>query len=258
MSTMGLPEPRANWALVLDFDGSIVELAPTPDSVNVTSHLPLLLESLCEALDDAVAIVTGRSIAQIDAYFGSTIFAVAGLHGFERRTPNGTLIRPPAPANDLQNARFMLEAFAKRHQGVFVEDKEFAIALHYRLNPESRDACWDAVTAAIAGNTDDWQVVEGKSIFDIKPRSYTKGTAIAAFMSEPPFAGRVPVFCGDDVTDEDGFAAVNARGGVSIRVGNGVDTSASLRVDTVNEFLDWLSQIASTIRTTPSATKAQV
>lgn len=258
MNDTALPTPRQDWALFLDFDGCIVEIAPTPHSVEVPARLLPLLDDLRCTFGDAVAIVTGRSIAQIDDFFGTTIPAVAGLHGFERRITDGSIVRPSAPDGSLQNARNVLEEFAANHQGVFVEDKEFAVALHYRLNPELKQACRDAVSAAVAGITNRWQVVEGKCIFDIKPRSYTKGTAIEAFMAEPPFAGRIPVFCGDDVTDEDGFAAVNARGGISIRVGNSADTLAGLQVETVSELLDWLERIANIIRTASSTMKEQV
>lgn len=239
-----LPEPRPDWALFLDFDGSIVDIAPTPESIDVPENLPLLLAALREALGGAVAIVTGRPIEQIDGFLGAVVPAVAGLHGSERRAADGAIIRPTPPLHCPRNVRASLREFAARHQGVLVEDKKFAVALHYRLNPSLMDACRDAVNTALADETEDWQVVEGKFAFDVKPRAFTKGTAIEAFMREAPFRGRIPVFCGDDVTDEDGFAIVNAQGGVSVRIGEGSATRAAARVDTVEELLDWLARVA--------------
>ena len=247
MPSIQLPDPQPNWAMFLDFDGCIVNIAPTPTSVKVPNELPGLLKRLREALSNSVAIITGRSIAQIDKFLVPSFAAVAGLHGFERRTVDGTLIRPTAPHKGIRNAKKQLEQFAENHEGVFVEDKEFALALHYRLNAELRDICRQTVFDAIADCGNEWEVIEGKCIFDIKPRSYDKGGAIETFMDEPPFAGRVPVFCGDDVTDEDGFVAVNSRGGVSIHVGDACNTAANWQVDSVDDLLVWLAHVASSL-----------
>ena len=241
---MKLPEPRSDWALFLDFDGTIVDIAPTPGSVEVPDGLPSLLVALRDALGGAVAIVTGRPIEQIDGFLGTAVPAVAGLHGFERRGTDGTIVRSHAPGDDLKDIRARLQDFAAEHPGVLVEDKKRSVALHYRLAPSLKDACRDLVNAAIERTMAGWHVVEGKCVFEIGPRDSTKGTAIEAFMVEKPFRGRTPVFCGDDRTDEDGFAVVNARGGVSIRVGRGAATRAAVQVDTVGELLDWLARLA--------------
>ena len=248
MNAMDLPEPRANWALFLDFDGTIVDIAPTPGSVDVPGDLPPLLAALREALGGAVAIVTGRPIEQIDGLLGAAVPAVAGSHGVERRTADGAIVPPPFPRSDLQVVRARLREFAAEHPGVLVEDKTYSLALHYRLVPTLRGACRDVLNAAIEGNMEGWQLVEGKSVFEIRPRGSTKGTAIEAFMGEAPFLGRTAVFCGDDVTDEDGFAVVNARGGVSVRVGSRSATRAAVQVDTVGELLGWLTRVAGAAR----------
>ena len=250
MRPRDLPEPRADWALFLDFDGSIVDIAPTPDSVVVPGTLPPLLAALREALGGAVAIVTGRPIAQIDAFLGAAVPAVAGLHGLERRRADGALVRPP-PNDAPRRVRAPLEAFAAAHPGILFEDKEYSLALHYRLAPSLEDACRDVVDSALGDGAEGWEILAGKMVFEIRPRGFTKGAAIEAFMGEPPFAGRIPVFCGDDTTDEDGFAAVNAQGGVSVRVGGRAATRAALRVDTVADLLDWLERVAGSAR--PSA-----
>ncbi|MDE0333436.1 MAG: trehalose-phosphatase [Defluviicoccus sp.] len=247
MQPPALPEPRAHWALFLDFDGSIVEIAPTPDSIVVPETLPPLLTALRGALGGAVAIVTGRPIAQIDAYLGAAVPAVAGLHGLERRGADGAIVRPP-PNDDLRRARAPLEAFAAAHPGILFEDKEYSLALHYRLAPSLEDACRDVVDSVLGDGAEGWEILEGKMVFEIRPRGLAKGAAIEAFMGEAPFVGRIPVFCGDDITDEDGFAVVNARGGVSVRVGERAATRAAVRVDTVADLLDWLVRVAGSAR----------
>ena len=244
MNARNLPEPSLNWALFLDFDGCIVDIAPTPEAVVVPDRLPSLLQALREALGGAVAIVTGRPIEQIDGFLGAAVPAIAGLHGLERRTAAGGIVRPPPPRSDLPVVRAQLEAFAAERPGVFVEDKTYTVGLHYRLAPGLSDDCRDVVDAALGEASQGWQVIEGKSVFEIRPCETDKGTAIEAFMGEAPFLGRTPVFCGDDAADEDGFEVVNARGGVSIRVGDGPATRAAVQVDTVGELLDWLTRVA--------------
>ena len=248
MNSRNLPEPCLDWALFLDFDGCIVDIAPTPEAVDVPDCLPSLLVALREALGGAVAVVSGRPIEQIDGFLGTAVPVVAGLHGLERRRADGGIVRPPLPWNDLHGVRALLEEFAAARPGVFVEDKQYTLALHYRLSPLLRDDCRDVLNAALKDSPQGWQVVEGKFVFEIRPCEPTKGTAIEAFMGEEPFLGRTPVFCGDDITDEDGFGVVNALGGVSIRVGKGSATRAAAQVDTVGELLDWLTRVAGATR----------
>lgn len=241
---MNLPIRSTTWALFLDFDGCIVDIAPTPWSVRVPKHLPSLLMALRETFGGALAIVTGRTIGQIDSFLGTAVPAVAALHGLERRTADGEIIRPVLPLEDVQRVRALLEEFAAQHQGIFIEDKKHSVALHYRLAPSLKNACKDALNAVLTTSMEDWQIVESKFIYDIRPCNVTKGTAIDAFMRETPFLGRTPLFCGDDVADEDGFAAVNAQGGLSICVGSHSPTQARVRVETVTELLNWLTQVA--------------
>lgn len=245
---MDLPEPCPDWALFLDFDGTIVDIAPTPDSVEVPDRLPPLLIALRDTLGGAVAIVTGRPITQIDGFLDAVVPAVAGLHGLERRGADGTIVRLPLQPDGLRDVRELLRDFAAEHPGVLVEDKTYSVALHYRLAPSSKDACRDLVNGAVERTVAGWQVIEGKCVFEIRPRGLTKGRAIEAFMGEAPFHGRTSVFCGDDKTDEDGFEVVNTLGGVSIRVGQGSATRAAVQVDTVGELLDWLERLAGEAR----------
>ena len=147
MKFRDLPEPCLDWALFLDFDGCIVDIAPTPEAVDVSDCLPALLVALREALGGAVAIVSGRPIEQIDGFLGAAVPIVAGLHGLERRRADGAIVRPPLPRNDLDAVRAVLEAFAAARPGVLVEDKKYTLALHYRLAPSLRDDCREVVNA---------------------------------------------------------------------------------------------------------------
>ena len=246
-----LPEPRLDWALFLDFDGCIVDIAATPDAVDVPDCLPSLLVGLHKTLGGAVAIVSGRPIEQIDGFLGTAVPAVAGLHGLERRTADGGVVRSPSPQNDLEVVRALLQEFAAARAGVLVEDKTHTLALHYRLSPSLRDDCRAVVDAALEHTPPGWQVIEGKFVFEIRPPGPTKGTAIEAFMGEAPFLGRTPVFCGDDISDEDGFEVVNAQGGLSVRVGKGAATRAATQVGTVRELRDWLTRVAGSGRPMP-------
>ena len=250
MVQLSLPEPRADWALFLDFDGSLVELAATPDAVHVADDLLRLLEELETHLDGALAIVSGRPIAQLDDYLAPHRFPTAGLHGLERRRSDGLLVPAPARSDQLANIAAGLEAFAAAHPAVLIEDKGVTIALHYRGAPQLEDACRAIMQDLAAQCGDDMVLLAGKMVFEIKPANVDKGQVIDAFVAEAPFAGRIPVFCGDDVTDEPGFAAANRHGGVSIRVGapTAGSTIARFRVTDVGALFAWLRTIADFLR----------
>jgi trehalose 6-phosphate phosphatase len=237
---MTLPRPARDWALFLDFDGTLAEIAEHPDDVNIHPPLPSTLAAVSEALDGALAIVSGRPLRQIDALLAPLTLPVAGLHGLERRDAGGRVVRAESPAGELESARRALAEFVRGAPDLVLEDKGLTLALHFRRAPTRRAECRRAVDRALAKGSGALHVLEGKMVYEIKPTGVDKGKAIAAFLGEPPFAGRVPVFAGDDVTDEDGFALVNGRGGVSIRVGDGTATRAGWRAASVDEFLDWL------------------
>jgi trehalose 6-phosphate phosphatase len=237
---MALPRPANDWALFLDFDGTLAEIAERPDEVSVHPPLPSTLAAVSGALDGALAIVSGRPLLQIDALLAPLTLPVAGLHGLERRDAGGHVVRADAPAGELKSARRALADFVRGAPGLVLEDKGLTLALHFRQAPERCVECRRAVDRVLANGSGALHLLEGKMVYEIKPAAIDKGRAIAAFLGEPPFAGRVPVFAGDDVTDEDGFALVNGRGGVSIRVGDGTATRAGWRAASVGEFLDWL------------------
>lgn len=234
MSSMSLvgPAPRPatatsaeGWALFLDVDGTLLELAPHPDAVIADSDLLALLDLLRTRLSGALALVSGRPIAGIDRLFGPRRFAAAGLHGVEWRMADGVVTRRAAGA-DLTAVATTLELRLGAIAGVLLEPKGPTLAVHYRMAPAAEALVRRAAREALAGLGGAYRLLEGHMVVELVPLAAGKGGAIDAFMALPPFAGRRPVFLGDDVTDESGFAAVNARDGLSIRVGPPAPTAA--------------------------------
>src|SRR4030095_13799928 len=170
------PPCRDDWALFLDLDGTLLEIADTPDAVRVSSRLLRVLRALRERLDHAVALVSGRSIAEVDRLLGLSGLAVAGIHGSERRDPAGRVHRAPwSPGID--DARRALAAFATRHSGLLLEDKGNALALHFRLAPDMEPAARAAVADALATSGPGFEIQVGKRVLEIKPTGASKGRA---------------------------------------------------------------------------------
>lgn len=212
------PPLPGDAALFLDFDGTLAAIAPQPDAVVVEPWLVPLLGRLQVSLAGALALVSGRPIAELDAYLAPLLLPAAGVHGAERRDAQGhvrcsALVVPRA-------LRWRAQRLARLDRGLQLEDKQVAIALHWRRAPGFGDLCLRALRSAARPHAD-WRVLHGKSVAEVKPAGIGKGHAVQAFCTEPPFAQRVPVFVGDDATDEDGFAAVQAAGGYGIKVGEG-------------------------------------
>jgi len=236
-----LPTPRADWAFFFDVDGTLLEIAPTPDAVVVGQKVLKILKDLDEATGGAVALVSGRPLDQLDQLFAPLRLPTAGLHGLEVRTARGDILRPPAPSPGFGRMRESLRTFSARHEGLLFEDKGYALALHYRMAAEFEDASRKCVEEAFAKWGHGYHILAGKKVFEIKPAEANKGKVVATLMTTDPFTGRCPVYIGDDVTDEDGFAAANRLGGHSIRVGATDKTAARYTVAGVSELLDWLS-----------------
>ena len=238
---MNVPRPRPDWALFLDFDGTLVDFAPRPDAVRPAPGLVSVLGGAAEALGGALAVVTGRPVAEIDHWLASSVAAVAGIHGAERRSADGRVASSagaaPPPSAEVARVRARLAGVADANPGVVFEDKGCAFVLHFRAAPERRRACVDAVEAL---ESPAFEVLAGASVAELRRRGVHKGTAVAAFMDEPPFAGRTPVFVGDDVTDEDGFRTVNEMGGVSVLAGPVRPTGARHRLSDVASVVAWL------------------
>ncbi|HXU52634.1 MAG TPA: trehalose-phosphatase [Casimicrobiaceae bacterium] len=237
----GPPPPLAvTHALFLDIDGTLVDIAPTPDRVRLHPGLASLLPAVATLLDGAVALVTGRSIRDTDRLFGELVLPVAGQHGCERRDGTGTLHLHAANTATLARLRRLIAEFAARHEGLRLEDKGTTLALHYRAAPHLASHVHQVLRAQFnAAPMEGFRLQPGKRLLEVRPEGRDKGTAIRDFMSEPPFHGRVPVFIGDDRTDEHGFAVVRSLGGLAIKVGPG-STIANHRLHDVAAVRRWL------------------
>ncbi|WKB51248.1 trehalose-phosphatase [Eleftheria terrae] len=248
-SPLSLPALDTRSALFLDFDGTLAELAPRPDAVRVPPELIDTLRALHQALQGAIAIVSGRPVAQLDALLAPLHLASAGVHGVERRSADGYLQRLPAP-DGLILVQQRADALAAELPGLLVEHKPGALALHYRQRPQARERCVEVMEAAVreAGGL---TLLHGKMVLEAKPEMATKGHAIAAFLREPPFLGRRPLFAGDDVTDEAGFAAVQAAGGDTLKIGEG-ETAAVHRLADPAALRSWLARCAAQLAAQPT------
>lgn len=220
---MNLPEfLHPDCALFLDFDGTLVDIAPRPEAVHVPADLGDTLAAMRDWLGGAVAVVSGRPIEQIDAFLQPLRLCAAGVHGVERRGADGRLVLLDAepPAGVEQAAREL----AARHEGLQVETKRGAVALHYRNAPELAELCLATMQAAVDA-APGLALLHGKMVIEAKPARASKGHAIEDFLQEAPFRGRKPVFIGDDVTDEVGFSVVQRLGGVGVKVGEGASVA---------------------------------
>lgn len=227
-------------SLFLDFDGTLVPIAARPDQVVVDARLRALIGRLLVALEGRVAILSGRSISNIGALLGGSLL-IGGSHGLELRWPDGRARSPEPPAALAQLAEAM-EALRSRYPDLLVEEKPFGVALHYRQVPEAEPACRSlAVALAEAPGL---TLQPGKMMVEVRVAAGDKGDALAAFMDEPPMAGARPVFLGDDLTDEPGFARAAALGGVGVMIGAREETAARYRLADVGAALDWLTLAA--------------
>lgn len=219
---------RPPWCLFLDVDGTLLEFANTPDAVHVDEALRALLLQAAGALGGAVALVSGRAIADLDRLFAPQRWPAAGLHGLERRDPRGRLHRHAPHHGRLDDARTKLLRLAATTPGLLLEDKGESIAVHYRAAPDLGPRLRQVVDAIVSALAPGYHVLDGHRVLEIKSEVATKADAVRAFMQEAPFAGRRPVYVGDDVTDLDGFAAVDQVGGLSVAVGDRVEAQRRL------------------------------
>jgi trehalose 6-phosphate phosphatase len=205
-------------ALFLDFDGTLVDIAPEPGAVTVPSSLVPMLGDLQDYLGGAIAVVSGRPIAELDRFLAPLQLAAAGIHGVEHRTADGVLTR--AAALPLQEVEAVAAALVALHPALLVEHKQASIAVHYRGAPHLEAECTAAMQQAV-DRSPGLALLRGKMVVEAKPGGASKGDAIEQFLRETPFAGRTPVFIGDDVTDEAGFSTVQRLGGLGVKVGEG-------------------------------------
>ncbi|MFA7596008.1 MAG: trehalose-phosphatase [Novosphingobium sp.] len=226
-------------SLFLDFDGTLVDLAEHPEAVIVGDALKALLTELAGRLGGRVALVSGRSVDQIDRLVGPAAhsLAVVGSHGGEVRAAGAIVLRPERPPMLGNAERAFNQAFLDR-EGVIIEVKSLGVAIHYRQNPS-----FAAEANALAerfGAESGLMVQKGKMMVELRSAGHDKGSGIAALMQSPPFAGHVPIFLGDDVTDEPGFELCAALGGAGILVGPDRETAAQYRLTSVADVHHWL------------------
>jgi trehalose 6-phosphate phosphatase len=225
-------------ALFLDIDGTLAEIANTPDAVRIEEEIAATLPRLLRELKGALALVTGRAITSADLLFPGLALPIAGQHGCERRDAAGAIHLHAANKKTQGKLRKLLNGLAKRHPHLLLEDKGAALALHYRRIPELESLVHEALLRELEED-EGYELQPGKMLLEVRPEGRDKGTAIDDFMAEPPFAGRVPVFVGDDLTDEHGFAAVERLGGWTVKVGPG-PTVARFRLADTTAVRYWL------------------
>lgn len=237
------PAPAVDgWCLFLDVDGTLLEIAPAPDQVVVEDSLRAQLLDVRRALGGAVALVSGRTLAVLDELFAPQRWPAAGLHGIERRDTAGRVHYCGPDGARLDGARRRLAAIAAGLPGVILEDKQRSLALHYRGAPQFERELRRAIDVAADELGPDYRVLAGRQVFELKPSAASKADAVQAFLAEPPFAGRLPIYVGDDVTDLDGFAAVARVGGLSVAVGDQVQ--ARMRVASPRDVRALLADLA--------------
>lgn len=235
-------------ALFLDVDGTLLDIAPVPEAVNVPEGLSAALATLYKTLGGALAIVSGRSIRQIDQLFKPLVLPATGEHGFQmRRIPHEKieLLQPPMALNLLRPG---ITELARQMLGVIPEYKTGTIALHYRQVPKQAEPLRKAVEKMIEPYANDFAIQTGKMVYEIKPRGVDKGRAITQLMMAPPFESRVPVFVGDDDTDEYGFEAVRRMNGRAIHVGAD-HPAADTALANPTQVRAWLMRLAEQMTT---------
>lgn len=232
-------------AVFTDFDGTLVEIAETPDAVEVAPELADQLDRAARELDHAFAVITGREIADIDHYLSPLHLPVAGAHGAQRRRADGTILElDPAISAAADAIASAVQSLLTIHPELILEPKDGAVALHYRQAPALENECMMVMQEAIA-DYPEFTLVPGKMVIEARPASFDKGSALRAFMQEEPFVGRTPIFIGDDTTDEDAFRVAQELGGIGIKLGPG-DTIARMRiadVASVHALLQGLTEI---------------
>lgn len=218
----------ARIAFFLDVDGTLAEIVPDPQQARVAPPVLDVLQRLALRAGDALALVSGRSVAQIDRMLAPLVLPAVGVHGVERRLHDGVLARSAYDAQAHAGLVAAVTDFAARHDGLEPDPKPGAVALHYRRRPDLAADCRAFMQDRCAADAE-LSLIAGKMVLELIYGRQTKGEAVARLMDRPPFAGRIPFFAGDDVTDETGFATVNRLGGLSVKVGDGA-TSARYRV----------------------------
>jgi len=236
--SLGAPPPfDRSAALFLDLDGTIAEIEPRPDQVAAAPMRSALLVELGRRMGGRVAILSGRTLDDVDRILEGSVAAVAAVHGLVRRRPDGS-IEQTSPSPALEAARGVFTILAEAQRGLIVEDKTVSVTLHYRQVPQVEAAVCEA--AERIATSSDLVLQQGAMVAELRTPGPTKGDCLRAFLAEPPFEGHAPVMVGDDLTDEHAFEAAKAAGGYGVLVGPERGTHASYRLETVADVLDWL------------------
>jgi trehalose 6-phosphate phosphatase len=236
--------PLRESCLFLDIDGTLLDFAATPGEVDVDDPLRDLLRRLDVACEGALALVSGRRIADIDELFDPLCLAAAGVHGCERRDALGQWTRPDTPRSALEEFSERLRAALAPLSGVVVEEKGWALAVHYRRCRHLEGPVRAVVARLAPCAPEEFDFLHGNCVIEMKPKAARKGAAIDSFMSEPPFCGRRPIFIGDDVGDLDGFDAVRRRRGLAIGVGE--RAAGDWRLPDTGSVRRWLESLLAT------------
>lgn len=232
--------PQSDWALFLDIDGTLIEHADHPEGVTIPLDMPERLTRLQKALNGAVALVSGRTIDWMDQRFSPAKLAASGQHGAEiRLSPDAPSVPIPLP-KWRQPLEVELKEQLKAWPGVFIEHKPLSLAVHYRAVPQWATDIMDKVIEVGRLMSEDVEFLKGRCVIEIRQSGRNKGTAVEEFMKTALFKGRRPVFCGDDVTDEDGFRAAKAAGGLAVAIGQRPTDQADFRLSTPADMRDWL------------------
>jgi trehalose 6-phosphate phosphatase len=234
-----LPPFDGHWAWFLDIDGTLRDNAAIPSAVKPAPADCRLVTELYAQTRGALALISGRSLEGIDGLFHPLRLPAAGQHGIERRDARGEIHRHVFPEEGLRRAAREIRAFAAKHEGLVFEDKGASVALHYRLAPQLAGAVHATVRRAAEHLGEGVEVQSGKMVEELKPSGRDKGIAIEEFMAELPFRGRMPVFLGDDLTDEQGFHVVNRLGGHAVKIGLG-PSAARWRIPDAAAVRAWL------------------
>lgn len=240
MTGGGPPAPRADWAYFFDLDGTLLDLADAPGRVHIDDALRAQIRTLYDRTDGALALISGRALADIDRLLDGVHLPAAGQHGTERRDALGRITHHDFPRDRLDWAHARLAEATAGRSGLLVEHKGLSLALHYRRAPRLGAYAHRLVGSLASTLGAEFCIQPGKRIVEVKPAGKDKGVALVEFMAEEPFRGRTPVFVGDDLTDEYGFEAVNRLGGHSIKVGPG-RTVARWRLPHVRAVRAWLA-----------------
>jgi trehalose 6-phosphate phosphatase len=232
------PPLGRDCALFLDIDGTLAEFAQVPDAVRIDVGLAEVLPRLRAELQGALALVTGRAISGADKLFPGMSLPIAGQHGCERRDADGAIHLHASAKKTQERLRRLLVRLVKRHPQLYLEDKGASLALHYRASPHLAPLVHRTLREAVHPD-EGYELQPGKMLLELRPEGRDKGNAIDDFMAEEPFAGRLPVFVGDDLTDEHGFAVVERLGGWTVKVGPG-RTAARFRLADPAAVRQWL------------------